>query len=183
MTNLFDQSYERATLTKIVAASGTPERITGRTISLLQRYGTTRKCRATTSVPHGYTNGARVYISGAVEPEFNNTTTGFMITVASATEFYFFTAGTTSAATGTVLCYADMFVRQATVLGQKAAQTDNAGDVRIGTPSADGAQSYRIPPGGEVYLNGGMPDESRVNLGSYYVDVVTNADGVVVLYS
>lgn len=183
MDNLFSESYERSQLIKTVASTLVPERITARSISSIARSSGTRKCLATTSVAHGYTNGARVYISGAVETEFNNATRGWMITVVDATTFYFFAAGTTAAATGTVVCYADMYVRQATVLGQKAEQTDNTGDVRLGTSSTDAKQPYVIAAGREVYLNFGMPAESRINLGSYYVDVATNGDGVVVLYS
>lgn len=183
MQNLYDESYERAELIKTVASTATPERITARSITSIARYGTTRKCLVTTTDPHGYTNGSRVYISGANEAEFNNTTRGLMITVLSTTTFIFFADGTSAAATGTLVCYADIYVRQATVLGQKAAQTNNTTDVRIGTPSANGAQSYLVGAGEEIYLNGGMPDETRINLGSYYVDVQTNGDGVVVLYS
>lgn len=184
MRNILDNSYERAELIKTVASAGTPERITARTIATMQRYAVTNKILVTTTEAHGYVNGGRVYITGATEPEFNNTTSGWLYTVLSPTTFIFFAPGTTSAATGSPLtCYADLHVRQATVVGMKSAQGNNTGGVRLGVGSANGAQSYPIVAGQEIYLNSGMPDGSRVNLGSYFVDAETDGDGVVVLYS
>ncbi len=184
MRNLFDQSYERAELIKTVFAANAPERITGRDISTITRAGTTRKVVVVTGDPHGYTNGARVYISSSGVAEFNTGARGALISVIDATSFAVFLDGTTALDnTGDGVCYADMFVRQATVVGMKAAQTNNTGNIRIGVASADGAQPYLITPGGEAYLNFGMPDESRINLASYYIDVVNAGDGAVVLYS
>jgi hypothetical protein len=183
MQNLFDESYERGQLIKTVAAAAIPERLTSKAITSIARAGTTRKCVVTTTTPHGYTNGARVYISGANEAEFNNTTRGLMITVLTDTTFAILIDGTTAAATGTLVCYADMFVRQATVLGMKAERTANAGDVWVGTSATNDLQPYVISPSREIYLNFGMPAESRINLGSYYLDVGNAGDGAIVLYS
>ena len=61
------------------------------------------------------------------------------------------------------------------LIGCKAAQTDNATTIYIGTTSADGSQVIPIPPGGQYILNG-------VDLSEWYVDVGTNNDGIIALY-
>lgn len=172
----------RKELVKTVASSATPERFTARSISTITRFGTTRRCLVTTSVAHGYENGAIVYISGAVEGEFN-TPNGKMINVVSATTFEIMLDGTTAAATGTIVCYADIWVRQASILGQKDARTLNTGTVYVGGESANDKQAWPIVSGAAVSLPTPDMGEVHINLADWYLDVATNGDGIYVFYS
>lgn len=67
-----------------------------------------------------------------------------------------------------------------TFKGLKAGQVNNTGNVFIGLSSVDGTQHMLIIPGGEVVYR--CPENERVNLGAFYLDVVTVADGVSVTY-
>lgn len=192
MNTMLSQT-QRAELLKTVASSSVPERITSRSVTSITRIAGTqiggasvggRRCRVVCTA-HGYSDGAVVHLSGANEDDFNTDADGALITVVDADTFDVMlddNDGDTSA-TGTLVCYADIWVRQATVLGKKAAGTVNAGNVSIGTKSADGAQPYVIAPDGEAFLPAGREGAGpRINLADWFVDVATNGDGVYVLY-
>ena len=66
------------------------------------------------------------------------------------------------------------------VMGRKAARTDNTDSVYVGWEATNDAQIYTVVSGGEVWFN--APEGAKWDLGELYVDVVTNADGVVILY-
>lgn len=178
----FDIATKPVLLIKTVASSSVPERLTARSISSMARSGITNRILVTTSAAHGYHTGARVYISGATEPEFNTPANGELVTVVDATTFYVAMPGTTASASGTIVCYADIWCRSALVFGQKAVRTANTGTVYLGTESTNDSQPLAIATGAEREL---VPDQldQRRNLGDFYLDVATNADGVVILYS
>ncbi len=180
----------RQEFTKTVASTAVPERVTARSITSITRQGTGRKC-VVVCTDHGYTPGATVYISGANEAEFNTSTIAdnFSIlgarvsAVVDADTFVLTLAGTTAAATGTLVCYADIWIREATLLGKKGPQTVNASSVYIGNKSADGAQSYELVTNAEMYLPAGREGIGPIiNLGEYYIDVTTNGDGIYASY-
>lgn len=84
----------------------------------------------------------------------------------------------TVAAAGTpeAISATSLYVKTATVIGRKAARTDNTGIVHIGPSAADDSQPYDVQPGqiGAVLTN--------TDLSGWYIDVDTNGDGVVVIY-
>jgi hypothetical protein len=179
MNTVLKRSY-RAEFVKTVAATGTPERLTSRSVTSIARSGTTRRCLVTIT-GHGFTPGAVVYFSGAAEAEFNGT-----FNVASVIDddtFYILIAGSTAAASGTLVCYADIWVRQATLLGKKGPRTNNAGNVYLGTKAADNLQPYELPPNAEMFLPAGREGVGpMINLADWYLDVANNDDGAYVLY-
>lgn len=90
----------------------------------------------------------------------------------------------TVAATGTpeAISATPLRVRYATIIGRKAAQTDNTGVVRVGPVSGNGNQAFDIQPGLpsaalDSILAGGM-----VDLSQWYIDVANAGDGVLVIY-
>ncbi len=180
----------RQEFVKTTAAAGTPEKLTARSIVSMTRAGTGRKVTVV-STGHGYTPGAVVYVSGANEAEFNTATIAdnFSIlgarvsSVIDADTYTLNLAGTTAAATGTLVAYADIWVRQATILGKLDARTPNTGLVYIGTKSANDAQAYEIVPNGEAFLGAGREGVGPiVNLADFYLDVITNGDGIYAIY-
>lgn len=180
----------RQEFVKTVASTTVPERVTARSITSITRIGGGRKC-VIVCTGHGYTPGAVVYVSGANEQEFNTATIADAFSqlgarvanVIDADTFTLSLAGTTTAATGTITCYADLWIRQATLVGKKAAQTVNTGTVFIGNKSADGAQFYEIQSNNEAFLPSGREGIGPlINLADYYIDVQTNGDGLYVSY-
>lgn len=182
MNTSLHKSY-RAEFVKLVAAAGTPVRFTSRSVTSIARSGTTRRCLVTIT-DHGYTPGAIVYISGAAEAEFNTAAGVTVAQVVDADSFYVLLDYTSAtSATGTVVCYADIWVRQATILGKKAEQTANTGNVYIGTKAAATKQAYTIASDTEAFLPAGREAVGPlVNLADWYVDAANNGDGIYVLY-
>lgn len=183
----------RATRGEFIVTNGStsnPVRLTSKNISSLSRVGDTRKC-IVECPGHGLTTGCVAYIGGANEPEFNTTSLtdafgvrgALVVEVLDTAEFVIMLDGTTSLATGSLSFYADIWVRQATLLGKKAAQTANAGSVYIGTIPGDGSQPYEIPSNGEAFLPAGREGVGPlINLADWYLDVTTADDGLYVLY-
>ena len=191
MNSYLNQTY-RNEFIKTVAASGTPERLTSRAVSAINRSGTTRE--VIVECPgHGFVLGSRVYIGGASEPEFNtgiirNDFGGYGATIRrieSETEFILLLDGSSSAATGgPLVLYADVWVRQATLLGKNAARTNNTGTVYIGTSPTNDAQAFPITAGAEAFLPAGRESVGPlINLADFWLDVTTNNDGVYVSHS
>lgn len=148
----------------------------------------TYKVLVTTPVAHGLKTGARVRISGAVQTEFNGAAQtpeapgGALIQVVGRRRFVIMTATKASAiGTGTILYYADVWVRQAFIYGQNAVRTNNTGIVYLGENSVNDTQPIAIAAGALYTLTPPTP-EARINLADIYVDAATNADGVQVIY-
>lgn len=174
---------KRVEFIKTVAATTTPERLTSGAISAISRLGDNERfVEATVSpVPHCMIPGDVINISGATEPEFNG---DFTILKRSADDKVIFECpGESTSVTGTPIYYADVWIRQATVLGKKGPRTNNAGFVYLGGKSADGEQPYELAPNGEMFLPAGREAIGpMINLADWYLDVSTNGDGVYVFF-
>ena len=86
-------------------------------------------------------------------------------------------SGTPEAITSTSPTY---FV-YAIFIGRKAARTANTGNIWLGITSGDNTQPIRLVPGQEKTIE--APPSKQFNLSDWYVDVETNGDGVIVIYS
>ena len=178
---------KRVEFIKTVAATGTPERLTSGAISAITRLGANNRfVEATVSPnPHCMIPGSEIVITGATEPEFNGT---FTILKRSATDKVIFEApGVSASVTGTPIYYANVWFRHAILLGLKAYRTTNLGIVYVGGSSVDGEQPYGTLPydpgiAGETYLPASNAGAAYENLADYYVDVLNNADGLLVRY-
>jgi len=89
----------------------------------------------------------------------------------------------TVAAVGTpeALAAVGTYFQYASIFGKKAARTDNAGVVYLGTTSANDTQGIAIGVGSLLSIE--APPKQKYDLGTFYLDVVTAGDGVVVVYS
>ena len=167
----------RGEFVKTVAATGTPERLTSRSITSIVRDGTSPRC--TVTIPsHGFINGAVLHISGAAQPEFNVLAT--VVGIKDANAVYVNIPGVTAASSGTVVCYADIFVNQVTVLGKKGPRTNNTGSIFLGSSSVNDAQAVEVPTNTDLTM---MAFDQAGNLANWYVDVATAGDGAYVIYS
>lgn len=188
--NTLNQRTTRGEFVVLNGSTSNPVRLTSRNLSSVSRVTGTRK--VIVECPgHGFTTGTVVYIGGANEAEFNTGTltngfgqTGAIVSqVLDENEFVILLDGDTAAATGSLSVYADIWVRQATLLGKKAAQTANAGTVYIGTLPSNGAQPYEITSNSEAFLPSGREGIGPlINLGDWFLDVATADDGLYVLY-
>lgn len=167
----------RGEFLKTVAATGTPERLTSRSITSIVRDGTSPRCVVTITA-HGFINGAVLHISGAAQPEFN--VLASVVGIKDANSVYVNIPGVTAAATGTLVCYADIFVTQVTVLGKKGARTANAGSIFLGINSANDAQAVEVLTNTDLTM---IAVDQAGNLANWYVDVATAGDGAYVLYT
>lgn len=88
----------------------------------------------------------------------------------------------TVAATGTpeAVSATAIWVKKATFLGKKAFRTDNTSTCFLGTSSTNDEQPFQLPAGGEVAIS--AAEGCEFNLADWYIDVGTNADGVVCIY-
>lgn len=86
-----------------------------------------------------------------------------------------FTVGVSTAGVSTKL-----LVPSASFSGRKARGTDNTGNVFFGQSSTNDAQLEIIAAGKTVTMY--APEGSSIDLGQFYLDVATAADGVVVSY-
>ena len=89
----------------------------------------------------------------------------------------------TVAATGTpeALAAKGTFFRDATLIGVKAARTNNAGVVYLGISTTDNTQFFDIQPGEMVGIQA-LPGE-KYDLNDWYLDVLNAGDGVAIIYS
>ena len=86
----------------------------------------------------------------------------------------------TDSGTPEALSDSALYCTKVTLQGQNAVQTDNTGDVYLGWSSANGTQPYLIASGSvHTFI---APEGSKYNLADWYLDVATNADGVVFIY-
>lgn len=85
-----------------------------------------------------------------------------------------------STATPEAASATDLYCTTMVLTGRKAARTPNTGDVYVGWTSTNDAQPYKITSDGEVWFN--APEGAKWNLAELYIDVTTNADGLVILY-
>lgn len=170
--------YARSrTLIKTVAGATVPEQLTLRAVSSITNVAGI--ATVTTAVAHHYQAGDYVTIAGAAEAGFNRKEK--VRTVPSATTFTIdVPAGTPPAATGTITALADIFFRQATFFGRNAVRTANTGTVYLGDTSANDTQPVTILADGE--LAWAAATGAKLNLADLYCDVVTAADGVVVIF-
>jgi len=92
------------------------------------------------------------------------------------------TAIKTVAASGTPerVSSTHIFFRSATFYGKNAARTNNTGIVWLGLTSTNDAQHIEIGPGGIWVIT--APRGMVLDLYDFYLDVATNADGVLVEY-
>ena len=169
-----------------------PIRLTYRGVVDMTRSGDGRRVTVECS-QHGFNTGDRVYISGALEPEFNTADLtdahgmagALIVGVPSYDEFYIMLDGSSSAATHSpaIELYADVWVRQATLIGKSAFRTANVGDVYIGTRYPNNQQPYVITSDSEAFLPAGREAVGPMtNLGDWYLDVANANDGLYVLY-
>lgn len=177
-------------------STSSPVRLTARTPSDISRDNSqgpgNRRVYVEFPTPHGYTVGSRVYIDGCDEAEFNTAslkdsfgqTGALVMEVPDDSRIVLLLEGTTNGATLTApTCYADIWIRQATLIGKKAFQTPNVSTVYIGGRSFNGQQPYEIDPNAEAFLPVGREGVGPlINLADWYLDVTTNDDGLYVLY-
>jgi len=84
-------------------------------------------------------------------------------------------------ATPEALAANDTLFRRATLLGKKAARTNNAGIVYLGIGATNDTQALEINPGETVTIE--APVGCKYDLNDWYLDVLNAGDGVVVIYS
>lgn len=156
------------------AASGTPVNLTTVTLTSLT---SSDGIATATFTAHGLAVGDKVTISGANESAYN--VTAEILSVPTADTFTFAVAKKiVTAATGTITAKADLFYRTARFLGNKAARTANTGNVFLGLTSTNDAQPTAIATGAVLTLE--APTGAKLNLADLWIDVATNADGVVI---
>ena len=86
-----------------------------------------------------------------------------------------------AAATPEALAADGTFFRSATIIASKAARVLNTGLVYLGIGATNDASALELSPG-DVYTIT-APLGQQYDLNDWYLDVVTAADGVVVIYS
>lgn len=89
----------------------------------------------------------------------------------------------TVAASGTpeALAADGTFFLTATLIGKRSARVNNTSSVFLGIGSGNDTQALEISPGEVVQIT--ASDGQRYDLNDWYLDVVTNADGVIIIYS
>jgi len=93
-----------------------------------------------------------------------------------------FAKTSTAAAAPVALMATPKSFQKATVLGKNSLDgTDNSGHVRIGASASPNQQPYELARGDEVILE--APLGRAWDLAQWFLDVDTDADGVVVIYS
>ncbi len=169
-------------ITKTTASSSVPEALTQRAVTSISRSGIT--CTCVTAEAHQYLTGDFVTFSGANQAEYNRT---FQITVVDSTTFTFVLAESpatistlpTTPATGTIIAIGRIEAIKAIVQPGKGdgGRTANTGNVWVGRTSTNDAQpSLLSQPTDQLIID---PTPAKYfNLGDFYLDVATNADGV-----
>lgn len=71
-------------------------------------------------------------------------------------------------------------VTKVTIIGKKAARTANTGTVYVGPSSANDSQVYEIATGTIHTLS--ARSGTVIDLSSWWLDVDTNGDGIIILY-
>ena len=86
----------------------------------------------------------------------------------------------TVAGTPVKLYHTNIWVTSATVVGMKAARTANTGSVYFGPTSGNDTQFHVLTTGSEAVITSG--DQSQFDLSQWYLDVVTDDDGIAVTF-
>jgi hypothetical protein len=158
------------------AASGTPVNLTTISISAITSVDGTDIATAT-STAHGLLAGDFITISGATTTQYNGRFE--ILSVPTANTFtYRVPKGILLAASGTLVGKADLYYRTAHFRGLKAARTANTGIVYLGLSSTNDSQPLSIATSAVLTLE--APTGARHNLADLWLDVATNADGVVI---
>lgn len=159
------------------AASGTPVNLTTTTLSSLT--AAAGLATATFAAAHGLLAGDHLVITGATPAAFNGVF--HVVDVPSTTTVRYACAGNlTGSATGTITAKPMLPYRVARFLGNKAARTANTGTVYLGLESTNDTQALPITTGATVVLE--AAPGARLDLSDLWIDVATNADGVVILW-
>ena len=74
----------------------------------------------------------------------------------------------------------DKYFRWAWIHGKNAVRTNNTGNVYLGVTATNDEQPLTVFPGGEITSK--APAGCKFNWANWYLDVATNADGVVITY-
>lgn len=157
------------------AAAATPVNLTAYSVTALTANAGT--ATATTSADHGLLANDKVVIAGATPTGYNGTFT--ILSVPSTTTFTYAVAGDlATAATGTLTARALLPYRSVRFLGNKAARTANTGTVYLGFSSTNDTQPLAITTGATVALE--AAPGTKLLLSDLWLDVATNADGVVI---
>lgn len=179
LVNLTDACARASLRQRIVtaAASGTPVNLTTVTLTALRQADGV--ALATVGAAHGFLAGDSLTIAGAAETGYNGTVE--VLSVPSTTTFTFRVARETAAvASGTITAKGELYFRRALFLGNKAARTANTGTVYLGLESTNDSQVLPITTGAERTLE--AVTGARLSLADLWLDVATNADGVVILW-
>jgi len=164
---------------RIVTASAATTPVNLTTVTLSSVSAAAGIATATFAAAHGLIAGDHIVISGATPAGFN----GIFHVIAAPTTTtvrYAVDASLTGAATGTVVCKALLQYRVAHILGNKAARTANTGTVYLGPESTNDTQGLPITTGATKVLE--AAPGCRLDLSDLWLDVVTAADGVVILW-
>lgn len=157
------------------AASGTPVNLTTFSISAITQ--TDGIATATAAAAHGLLAGDRVVIAGATPTGYNGTVE--VLTVPAATTFtYKVSSEIATAASGTLTGKALHAYRSVRFVGLKAARTANTGTVYLGLTSTNDAQPISIATGVTLALEAATG--AKLFLSDLWLDVATNADGVLI---
>lgn len=174
-------------LIKTVAASGTPERATAFSVSSITVAKSTEPgfrdiytATVTTAAAHWIQTGDSVTISGANESQFNGDFQVASATPNTTTFTILLTTTSLASATGTIVGYARIPFTKAIVYGRKAARTANTGIVYLGPLATNDTQPTTVQSDGEYLLD--VAVGARRDWSDVYIDVATNADGIVALF-
>jgi hypothetical protein len=114
-------------------------------------------------------------------PQGDSSTIPVELQMTEATPTQFLKTSTAAAAPVALTAVETLF-RKATVMAKKSLDgTVNVGDVRIGASATASQQPYLMAPGDEIVLQPAFGQ--NWNFQDWYLDVDTNADGVVVIFS
>jgi len=79
-----------------------------------------------------------------------------------------------------VLATEGTFYRWAVIIGKKSARSANSDRVYLGVTSGNNEQPYEISP--DRYITLDAPPGTKIDLATWYLDVTTAGDGVVIIY-
>jgi hypothetical protein len=157
------------------AATGTPVNVTTLSISAITQAAGT--ATATAAAAHQLAVGDRVVIAGATPTGYNGTVE--VLSVPSTTTFtYKVSAEIATAASGTLTAKALLAYRSARFIGNNAVRTANTGTVYLGLGSTNDTQPIAITTGATLSLEAATG--AKLFLSDLWLDVATNADGVVI---
>lgn len=158
------------------AASGTPVNLTTITLTSLTSVD---GIATATFAGHGFLVGDKVTIAGATPTDYNRTVE--ILTVPSTSTFTFAVPkNIATAASGTITAKANLWYRRVRFLGNKDTRSANTGTVYLGLSSTNDTQPLAITTGATVSLD--APEGARLDLGDLWLDVATNADGVLIWF-